>query len=232
MLQIADTDKTREQILRADVDDHLRHLQHGLCTLRLLVRAMSHGVVAWNCNALLFSIDAMDEPIDAIGDLMEADEEGSRLTATAVAAAPAPAANEASPPPSPELVALVHKLNVGISRSNLNKPNGRRYRCRRRGACGRAKRHRRSDRRRAIHVEREILEFPIRSVGDLVILAKLAEHQHYYGQMSDDTPVTLADGILKMFAFRRAHRRMRRSTDRPLTSKRRARYGKSQKASQ
>ena len=51
-------------------------------------------------------------------------------------------------------------------------------------------------------IEQAILEFLIGSTGDLVVLAKLAEHQHFYGQMSDDTPITLADSILRMFAGR------------------------------
>ncbi|WP_143149256.1 hypothetical protein [Hyphomicrobium sp. CS1BSMeth3] len=51
-------------------------------------------------------------------------------------------------------------------------------------------------------LEDQIKLAPIRSIGDLVVLAKLAEHQHFYGQMDDDMPVLLADTILRMFSGR------------------------------
>jgi hypothetical protein len=201
MLQVADTlNKTRDEILCADVDAHLRRLEQGLSSLRLLVRAMSHGNAAWNQDALLFTIDAMDQPIEAIDDLMEAAGGGGSKRCfdrgsfcKAITAVTAPAAN-------PELVALVRKLNDAISRSNQNKADA--------AAAGDDKRvvelngideaigAERSD------IEQAILEFPSGSIGDLVVLAKLAEHQHFYGQMSDDTPITLADSILRIFAGR------------------------------
>lgn len=115
----------------------------------------------------------------------------------------APTAGCSIGPTSPDLIALVHQLNDAVSRANAHDAVH--------GAealtADEARKEELEEVSAAICDERydceqQIKQAPTRSIGDLVVLAKLAEHQHLYGQMDDDMPVLLVDTILRMFAGR------------------------------
>jgi hypothetical protein len=213
MLQIADTPKqTREEILRADVDSHLRQIQQGLCTLRLLLKAMEQNNPACYLHALGFTIDAIDQPVEAIEDLIDrACERSGEMAALD------PAANAARGPASPGIVTLIHRLNEAVLRGDQNgkklatslaaqeRVRGVELGCSEEAICAE-----RSD------IERQILEFPIASIGDLVILAKVAEHQLNYGQIADGLPIALVDAILRIFAGRSLNQ-LGRPADLPIS---------------
>jgi len=104
---------------------------------------------------------------------------------------------------SPQLVALVHSLNVAVARANAHDALNQAEQ----STADKARKDELEEMSSAIcevrsNLEAQIRQAPINSIADLVVLAKLAEHQHVYGQMDDEMPVLLVDTILRMFAGR------------------------------